>query len=555
MPHPIPCGMDFGTSNTVIMALPNDGPPQVIKSPCGENLHPSAVYFPPTNLPLVVGKAALAYLPHPNVVLCPKRALGITTAALHKKKLEKFFNAKVINKTGKKGTGKVEFEIQVNGKESVALSVDKVIEHMLKTFVELAETQLNSPVAFVLSRPQYWNTEQTLAFTNVVNLGIGAERIVDIITEPTAGQYAYAESRPDDKTVMLIVDLGAGTYDLSMLREATPGNFVGVTTGGDDFLGGNDVEVLFLRALEEEMKKDATFSQEVFDEQTTNLVSQLKEAKHKLSFAPVTKLSVYGVTKKTFTFTIDQAKKIEILQIPFYDRIKNKTNEMFEKKAKGKEEMFEKKSKGKETFCEKIKGQVQIIYPIGGPQRDTYVMDNVIAPMFPRAQIVGMPGSTGAHNPDEVVGIGNAKWCAAKLGSTAARKMGLPEPVHINVLSKSLGVEGISTDEKGDFTTPFVVVIPANTPLPTCKDKSGFSTSVDNQRSIQVSVYQGDGLLTTDDGMEHLGQYTIPIEYPNKMDGPMITIEMEVTSDNLLVVRAGEEGATLTQKTFDHKIS
>ena len=76
----------------------------------------------------------------------------------------------------------------------------------------------------MLSRPQYWNTEQTLAFKKVGDAGFGSDQIIDIIKLPNQLQYAYSESRPDDKTVMLIVDLGAGTYDLSMLRETTPGN-------------------------------------------------------------------------------------------------------------------------------------------------------------------------------------------------------------------------------------------------------------------------------------------------------------------------------------------
>jgi len=536
------CGIDYGTSNTVLVAYLEDGPPKVIKSVQGESLHPSAIYYPPNSKePPVIGKAALSYLPSENVILQPKRAIGATFKLLKEKGFLDVFNCKVfVPKTEKAQTAKVKFLVQIDGKLQQK-KVETVILDMLRTFVQLVENDLGKKdqVAFVFSRPQFWGVDQTSTFKKAVEEAVGKNRVVDIITEPTGGQFAYSGLKPPGSKSMMTVDVGAGTYDLSMLREKSPGNFVGITTGGDDLLGGNNIEIEFLRELEKELRKMSSFNQSVFDQQRTTLLIQLKELKHQLSLASSANLMVYGCSAEGYQFKMNREKSRKILEKPFYQVISKRTKEMFDRKTANLPNLT----------SAQLMSEVEIIFPIGGPHRDPFIMEEIIQPLFPKALIIGMPGSTGAHNPDEVVALGNAMWGAAKLSTPAAKKVGLPQPVHVNVLSRSIGVEGISR-ENNQIVSHFCVVIEGNTLLPTCKMKEGFSTSVENQKEIRISVFQGEGKFTSDDGMQSLGEFSITMNVPNKVDGPMINVEMEVTPDNILIVRAGEEG-NMKMQTFD----
>jgi len=535
------CGVDFGTSNSVLVTISGDNPPKIIKSAQGDTLHASAIYYPPKSSDKpVVGKAALSYLPSENVIVQPKRAIGQSFKSLKERGFLNIFNAKVfVPRAAQVDNGKAKFVITVDGK-NVQKKVETVIFDMLKNFVELVNNDVGDKVSFVFSRPQFWGCDQTSTFKKVVHEASGANPVVDIITEPMGGQFAYAEKQPAKSKVMMIVDLGAGTYDLSMLREKSSGNYIGITTGGDDLLGGSNVEIEFLRTLEGEMMKIETFKKDVFDQQKSNLLVQLKEIKHNLSMGPPSKLMVYGCTDNVYEFQMSREKMLDVLTEPFYNVIKKRTNEMFERRTS---------QSTQNLTAEQLKKQVEVIFPIGGPHRDPYIIDQVIKPMFPKAEIIGRPGTTGALNPDEVVGLGNAMWCAAKMETPTAKRVGLPVPVHLNVLSKSIGVEGVSRED-GKLVSHFCVVLPANTQLPTCKQKEGFSTSVPNQKFIRISVFQGDGRLTGDEGMQSLGSFSIPMDTPNEVDGPMINVEMEVTSDNILIVRAGEEDKMLQQK-FD----
>ena len=80
--------------------------------------------------------------------------------------------------------------------------------------------------------------------------------IVELITEPCAAAVAYAlrfDPNPDKEHHYLVYDLGGGTFDVSVVKRSK-NTFRVIRTGGDDHLGGKDVDLKLMAAVEERME-------------------------------------------------------------------------------------------------------------------------------------------------------------------------------------------------------------------------------------------------------------------------------------------------------------
>jgi len=534
-------GVDFGTHSTAMAGTKEGGTLDILQSPQGDLLHPSAIWYPPdSSQPIEVGTAALARGNDPNLIIQSKRGLGVTVALLKRKGLMKSFNAKVADD---KGDTKVKFILNIDGKE-VKKKVEDVITDILNYFKHLIITEYGDQAKIVCSRPQHWSTAQSELFKKIVEGVFGVDNVQDIITEPNAAQYCYSEGRSPGKKHILVLDLGHGTFDISFLKEVNPGVYQGVATGGNTLLGGADMDNDLFSALEKELRAEPTFKEEAFKKQTPKLKGQMKELKHRLSITPVATLEVFGCTDDSFTFTVDQTKKQNICQ-DFYKRFEDSIDESFLSKAK----TLKTKPKEAKEFAEKMKKETDIVYLVGGMMRDPMLSVECFQKKFPNAEIIGKPGVKGSKNPEENVARGAAKWCAAKMRMPT--KIGLPpDPTHKNLLSKSLGIEGINPNPKNSDPV-FCVIIPRNTPIPTCVDRPGFTTSMKDQRTLLIRVYQGEGeIINEESDIECLGEYVVDLKVPNEIDGQMFSVEMEVDENNILKVSVGDGGDMAEEKVF-----
>jgi len=542
-------GIDFGTNNSEIVALPPDGHPMIVKSLEGDDKIPSVIYYPHTaGEQILVGKSALAMLPDENVILQPKRTIGLSVFAMKQKGFEKIFNAKIAEvdpvpstlkgvalkraEKEKKEREKAEsskFVIEQDGAK-VVVTIQTVIQDFFTYFRTLTEAAHGKEVKYVVSNPQYFGPTQKEVFREGVQGAIKVEDLLEFVTEPLAAQFAYqarTQREPNMKR-LLVLDVGAGTTDISFIQEKntpTGTNYQGLCTGGNDYLGGCDQDRYFLSALETEMKADPSFKKENFDERNTELLIKVQELKHKISLVPSGKIIIHGATTNPFTFTVDKQKKLKILH-PFYTMVATAINDCFERKAKA----------AKKTGAA-IKDTVQVCYLVGGPTRDSDLCD-VFQQLFPNAVIIGKPGTPGSLNPDEVVAYGCSFWAAAKLKTTP--KIGLPaNPKHRPCLSKSIGVETVTPAQDGTLISRYNPILLANTGLPAAGGESNFGTYKNDQDSVVIKVFTGEGEFTASDGIEKIGEFSIPLQLPNKMDEVLIDIEMEVTRENVLLVRAG----------------
>jgi len=563
MSKPPTCvGVDIGTSNMCLTSLVEGGVPVTIKSPQGLDLMPSAVYFPEDQVgEILFGDAALAKYPSKNLIIQPKRGFAINLALARKKKILNTFNAKVsvapvykettdTTSTGKETKKKVKvpesqvgvkFVLKQDGVDK-EITCEEVMEQLVAKAVQLVHSEHGEEVAFVWTRPQYWDSKRTEKFQEIIKKAIGPKGIlVALITEPNAAQFAYQanndDTNADERRRLFVLDLGGGTFDLSYLAETSPGVYQGVCTGGHDFLGGANIESEFLKTLKSEMKRIPSFKLKTFEKRESEFLAVCKELKHSLSCTGEVKTIIYGCTDEPFEFTINKDKKQVILQ-GFYKEISDTIDKCFEVKVRN-----------TTKTAEEFKESVQRIFLVGGAMRDPVLSEELFSAKFPNAQIFGKPGKKGSINPEQAVAQGAAMWCAAK--KKVASKISLPpDPVHRDIMNKSIGIEGVDTSDSE--AKKMCVIVPANTELRACEGKQGFPTCVDNQSSVLIKVFSGEGEFTTSENVEYVGEFTVPLKTPNKVGEIFVDVEIEISKEHKMTVRAGKQGEKLTEMEFDY---
>src|SRR4029079_13183301 len=109
---------------------------------------------------------------------------------------------------------------------------------VLRTLKEDAEAFFKKPVPrAVINVPAYFNAQQRKATIHAGRIaGVKVERIFN---EPTAAALAYGFHEAKDEKVVLIVDRGGGTFDVSIV-ELFEGTLEVRASSGESFLGGED---------------------------------------------------------------------------------------------------------------------------------------------------------------------------------------------------------------------------------------------------------------------------------------------------------------------------
>eukprot|EP00241_Pyramimonas_parkeae_P016090 CAMPEP_0114290368 /NCGR_PEP_ID=MMETSP0059-20121206/7896_1 /TAXON_ID=36894 /ORGANISM="Pyramimonas parkeae, Strain CCMP726" /LENGTH=486 /DNA_ID=CAMNT_0001411755 /DNA_START=348 /DNA_END=1808 /DNA_ORIENTATION=- len=133
-----------------------------------------------------------------------------------------------------------------------ALYPEEVSTEVLRKILQDVEQALGESVRkAVITVPAYFNDAQRDATTRA-GLAAGLEK-VKLLREPQAAALAYGVNRDADSTVM-VFDLGGGTFDVAVL-DVGGGAVEVLATGGDAYLGGNDLDKSVMEWLVKEAKK------------------------------------------------------------------------------------------------------------------------------------------------------------------------------------------------------------------------------------------------------------------------------------------------------------
>ena len=465
-------GIDLGTTNSAIAVL-EGGEPTIIPNAEGARTTPSVVAFSKTG-EVLVGEIAKrqAVTNVDRTISSVKRHMG------------------------------TDWTTEIDGKKYTAQEISARVLMKLKAD---AEAYLGEPVTeAVITVPAYFNDAQRQATKDAGQIaGLKVERIVN---EPTAAALAYGLEKGKEDELILVFDLGGGTFDVSLLEVGKDDDGFSTiqvrATSGDNHLGGDDWDQRIVNWLIDQVKAKtgADLSKDAVALQ--RLKEAAEQAKKELSSATSTNISLQYLSMTAdgpihLDETLTRAK-FEELTADLLERTKKPFRDVM--------------AEAGVTVSE-----IDHVVLVGGSTRMPAVTEVV-------KELTGGREPNKGVNPDEVVAVGAALQAGVIQGD---RK----DVLLIDVTPLSLGIE-----TKGGVMTK---LIDRNTAIPT-KASEIFSTAEDGQPSVLIQVYQGEREFARDNKL--LGTFELSGIAPAPRGVPQIEVTFDIDANGIVHVSAKDRG-------------
>lgn len=437
-------GIDLGTSNS-LAAFWNGDQVELIANRFGTYLTPSVIGVDENNEILVGEIAKQRMVSHPQ-----------KSAAAFKRFM---------------GTEKI---YQLGSYSFTPIELSSLVLSSLK---EDAELFLKEPCdEVVISVPAYFNNIQREATMEAANLA--GLKVLNLISEPTAAAMAYGLHKEEDVSI-LVIDLGGGTFDVSLL-EMFEGIMQVEAIAGDNQLGGEDFTQLIIRdcltktQLDNETLPAAVHS--VIYQKAETLKKELSyQVKSGFEFEKDGTIHSYELTKQQY----------EKLCEPLLAKMRLPIGRVLNDKKISVEE-------------------IDRVILIGGATKDP-VARNFLAKLLRTIPYTSI-------NPDEAVGIGAGIQTALKKDHSMVSELMLTD-----VCSHTLGVESVRELGNEWINGVFTPIIERNTTIPVSKVET-FYTVRDQQPKIRFAVYQGESPRVSEN--LKIGEIIIPLD-PAPKDYPV----------------------------------
>ena len=318
-------GIDLGTTYSCIAHVDEHGKPVIIPNSDNERITPSVVFFEGDEV--IVGKEAKA-----NSVLYSTQVVSFVKRAM----------------------GDPNFLFEYNGK---VYKPEEISSFLLRKLVKDAEQITGEKITdVVITCPAYFGINEREA-TRIAG-DIADLNVRQIINEPTAAAIAYGMAENTDKKVVLVYDLGGGTFDITMI-DISPESIEVICTGGDHNLGGKDWDDLVIQYLVNQFQEESDITDDILEDPDTCQSLQLaaETAKKSLTAREKARIPiVYGAEKVGVELTREK-----------FDEI---TGSLLERTITLAHDMLgEAKKKGYETFDE--------ILLVGGSTRMPQVVERI----------------------------------------------------------------------------------------------------------------------------------------------------------------------------------
>ena len=482
-------GIDLGTTNSCVAVL-ESGQPKVIANSEGGRTTPSIVAFGKGKDRLIGQLAKRQTITNAeNTVYSIKRFIGRRWEDTELERGRVPYNCI----KGRDNT----VDVQIRGQNYTPQEISAMV---LKKLKEDAENFLGDKVTkAVITVPAYFTDAQRQATKDAGTIA-GLE-VLRIINEPTAAALAFGLDKQDQEQLILVFDLGGGTFDVSILQLGD-GVFEVKATCGNNHLGGDDFDNAIVcwmveRFLAEE-KIDITK-----DKMALQRVREAAEkAKIELSSMVITSINLPFITADA---TGPKHLEMELSRSQFEELTGSLIKETIAPMMQALKDA-------------EVKPQnIDKIILVGGSTR---------IPAVQNALIKFFNGKIPDHsvNPDEAVALGAAIQAGVLGGELNALLL-------LDVTPLSLGIETL-----GEV---FTKIIDRNTTIPTSKAQI-FSTAVDGQTSVEVHVLQGERSMAKDN--KSLGQFLLSGIPPAPRGIPQIEVAFEIDVNGILKVAAQDKG-------------
>ncbi|MBD3884315.1 molecular chaperone DnaK [Phormidium tenue FACHB-886] len=490
-------GIDLGTTNSCVAVL-EGGKPVVIANSEGGRTTPSIVGFGKTGERLV-GQLAKrqAVTNAENTVFSIKRFIGRRWDDTEDERTRVPYTCI----RGKDDT----VDVQIRGHAYTSQEISAMILQKLKQDAEnyLGETVTQA----VITVPAYFTDAQRQATKDAGTIA-GLE-VLRIINEPTAAALSYGLDKQDQDQMVLVFDLGGGTFDVSILQLGD-GVFEVKATSGNNHLGGDDFDNVLVRWLMDNFREQEGIDLSADKMALQRLREAAEKAKIELSSMLTTSINLPFITANE---TGPKHMEIEMTRATFEELVADLIEATIEPVS----------SALKDSTLSP--DQIDRIILVGGSTRIPAVQEAI------KTYFNGKLPDRSV-NPDEAVALGAAIQ-AGVLGGE------VKDLLLLDVTPLSLGIETL-----GEV---FTRIIERNTTIPTSKTQV-FSTATDGQTSVEVHVLQGERALAKDN--KSLGKFQLTGIPPAPRGVPQIEVSFEINANGILQVAARDKGTGREQSVL-----